>query len=273
MRTWSPSCGWIRSLSARASRFPSSLLDGAIPTLPPPTPIAGLSSKPRFSSGPRPEPRPPTSAKVPATQRRALQARPATRRTARHPLGERLARAFRVAALAPRLDPSQVHRIGRPAHIPRPGQHRFMDPAGDHAAIRARRRSRVIGDRPYFQRAARPGLHVGDPQAFRPEQRRRRILEHDTCGFLVILKSVAGPESAGAAGSRSRRHARNLAGHVNRARPPITLSNAGELALSHQPAGARVRIRSGMSAMFRFPGQWPREGRTISRCLSGRAGG
>jgi len=54
-----------------------------------------------------------------------------------------------------------------------PGQHRLLDPAGDHAASRARRRRRVIGDRPYFQRAARPGLHVGDPQAFRPEQRRR----------------------------------------------------------------------------------------------------
>ena len=57
-------------------------------------------------------------------------------------------------ALAPHLDPPQVHRIGRPAHIPRPCQHRLMYPAGDHAASRARRRSRVIGDRPYFQRAA-----------------------------------------------------------------------------------------------------------------------
>ena len=57
-----------------------------------------------------------------------------------------------------------------------------------------------MGDRPYFQRAARPGLHVGDPQAFRPEQRRRRILEHDARGFLVILKSVAGPKSVGSRG-------------------------------------------------------------------------
>ncbi len=128
---------------------------------------------------------------------------PAPRRHGRRPLGERLARAFRVAALAPHLDPSQVHRIGRPVHIPRPGQHRLMYPAGDRAAIRARRRSRVIGDRPYFQRAARPGLHVGDPQAFHPEQRRRRIFEHDARGFLVIVKSVAGPGSAGAAGSQA----------------------------------------------------------------------
>jgi hypothetical protein len=78
-----------------------------------------------------------------------------------------------------------------------------MYPAGDHAAIRARRRGRVMGDRPYFQRAARPGLHVGDPQTFRSEQRRRRILEHDARGFLVILKSVAGPKSVGAAGSQA----------------------------------------------------------------------
>jgi hypothetical protein len=69
-------------------------------------------------------------------------------------------------------------------------------------AIRARRRGRVVGDRPYFQHAARPGLHVGDPQAFRSEQRRRRILEHVTRGFLVIVKSVAEPKSAGAAGSQ-----------------------------------------------------------------------
>ena len=48
-----------------------------------------------------------------------------------------------------------------------------------------------------------PGLHVGDPQALHPEQRRRRILEHDARGFLVILKSVAGPKIVGAAGSQN----------------------------------------------------------------------
>ena len=51
--------------------------------------------------------------------------------------------------------------------------------------------------------AVRPGLHVGDPQALHPEQRRRRILEHDARGFLVILKSVAGPKIVGAAGSQA----------------------------------------------------------------------
>ena len=45
-------------------------------------------------------------------------------------------------------------------------------------------------------------LHVGDQQAFRPEQRGRRILEHDARGFLLIFKSVGGPTIAGAAGSR-----------------------------------------------------------------------
>jgi hypothetical protein len=40
--------------------------------------------------------------------------------------------------------------------------------------------------------SAPPGLHIGNPQALHPEQRRCRILEHDACGFLVILKSVAG---------------------------------------------------------------------------------
>ena len=128
---------------------------------------------------------------------------PAPRRQGRHPLGERLARAFRVAALPPDLDPPQVHRVARPAHVPRPGQHRLMHPARDRAALRARRRGRVIRDRPYLQHAARPGLHVGNPQALHPEQRRRRILEHDARGFLVILKSVAGPKIVGAAGSQA----------------------------------------------------------------------
>ena len=128
---------------------------------------------------------------------------PAPRRQARHPLGERLAQAFRVAALAPDLDPPHVYPVPGPAHIPRPGQHRLMHPARDRAAIRARRRGRIIGDRPYLHRAARPGLHVGDLQALHPEQRRRRILEHDARGFLVILMSVRRPKIVGAAGSQA----------------------------------------------------------------------
>jgi hypothetical protein len=78
-----------------------------------------------------------------------------------------------------------------------------MYPPRDRAAIRVRRRSRVISDHPYLQHVARPGLHVGDPQALHPEQHRRRILEHDARGFLVILMSVRRPRIVGAAGSQA----------------------------------------------------------------------
>ena len=59
--------------------------------------------------------------------------------------------------------------------------------ARDRPAVRARRRGRVIGDRPYLQRAVRPRLRIGDLQALHAEQHRRRILEHDARGFLMIL--------------------------------------------------------------------------------------
>jgi len=77
-----------------------------------------------------------------------------------------------------------------------------MHPVRDRSAVRARRRGRVTGDRPHFQRAARPGLHVGDLQALHAEQRGRRILEHDARGFLVVSESVAGPKIVGAAGTQ-----------------------------------------------------------------------
>jgi hypothetical protein len=86
---------------------------------------------------------------------------PAPRRQARHPLGERLARAGQVGALAPHLDPVR-----------------------DRRAARARRRGRVIGDRPYLHRAVRPLPGVSDLQALHAEQHGRRILEHDARGFL-----------------------------------------------------------------------------------------
>ena len=76
-----------------------------------------------------------------------------------------------------------------------------MDPARDSAAVRARASRRVISDRPYLQRAAGPGLRIGDLQALHAEQHRRRILEHDARGFLMILKSVGRPKIVGAAGS------------------------------------------------------------------------
>ena len=64
-----------------------------------------------------------------------------------------------------------------------------MHPPGDRPAIRARHRGRMISDRPYLQRAASPGPRIGDLQALHAEQHRRRILEHDARGFLMILKS------------------------------------------------------------------------------------
>jgi hypothetical protein len=79
-----------------------------------------------------------------------------------------------------------------------------MDPARDSAAVRARRHGRITSDRPYLQRAVRPSLRIGDLQALHAEQHRRRILEHDARGFLMILKSVGRPKIVGAAGSLIR---------------------------------------------------------------------
>ena len=76
-----------------------------------------------------------------------------------------------------------------------------MPPGRDRPAVRARRRGRVIRNRPYLQRAVRPGLHIGDLQALHAEQHRRRILEHDARGFLMILKSLVNPKIVKAAGS------------------------------------------------------------------------
>jgi hypothetical protein len=127
---------------------------------------------------------------------------PAPRRQGRHPFGERLARALRVAALAPELDPAQGHRVTGPAHVPRPGHHRLTRPAGDHAALRARPAGLAGCDYPHLNAAVRSRLHACDLQALYAEQHRRRILEHDARGFLLILKSVGGPKIVGAAGSR-----------------------------------------------------------------------
>ena len=112
---------------------------------------------------------------------------PAPRRHLRQPLGERLARTARLIAFPAELDPPHRHRVTGPADIPRPGQHRVMPAGRDSLAVRARRRGRVIRDRPYLQRAVRPGLRIGDLQALHAEQHRRRILEHDARGFLMIL--------------------------------------------------------------------------------------
>ena len=112
---------------------------------------------------------------------------PAPRRYLRHPLGERLAAAAWLVAFPAALDPPHRHLVAGPPHVPRPGQHCVMAAGRDHPAVRARRRGRVIGDRPYLQRAVRPGLRLNDLQALHAEQHGRRIVDHDARGFLMIL--------------------------------------------------------------------------------------
>jgi hypothetical protein len=136
---------------------------------------------------------------------------PAARRHLRHPLSERLAIAAWRHAFPAALDPAHRHRVSAPADIPRPGQHGVMPAARDRPAVRARRRSRMTGDRPYLQRAVRPGLRIGDLQALHAEQHRRRILEHDARGFLMISDPVARPKIVKAAGSRITAARRNHA--------------------------------------------------------------
>ncbi len=58
----------------------------------------------------------------------------------------------------------------------------------------------MIRDRPYLQRAVRPGPRIGDLQAIHAEQHRRRILEHDARGFLMISDPVVRPKIVKAAG-------------------------------------------------------------------------
>ena len=149
---------------------------------------------------------------------------PAPRRHLRHPLGERLTPAARLIALPPVLDPPHRHRVTAPADIPRPGQHRVMPAGRDRPAVRARRRGRITGDRPYLQRAVRQRLRIDDLQALHAEQHRRRILEHDARGFLMISDPVVRPKIVKAAGSRitaarrnhalSREPGRRRAGHA-----------------------------------------------------------
>ena len=126
---------------------------------------------------------------------------PAPRRQGRRPFGERRTRALLVLALPPHLDPPQLHHVPGAAHVPRPGHHRLVHPARDHAAARACRRSRVIGDRPYLKRAVGSLISIGDLQTLHAEQHGRRILEHDARGFL-ISDSVVRPEIVNGAGFR-----------------------------------------------------------------------
>ena len=159
---------------------------------------------------------------------------PASRRHLRHPLSERLPSAARRTAFPPVLDPAHRHRVTAPADIPRPGQHRVVPAGRDRPAVRARRRGRVIGDRPYLQRAVRQRLRISDLQALHAEQHRRRILEHDARGFLMISDPVVRPKIVKAAGScvtAARRNyvlspepGRRRAGHAQQ-RPRLTQSH------------------------------------------------
>jgi len=73
-----------------------------------------------------------------------------------------------------------------------------------------------------------PAAHVADgiagdliatgSQAFHPERRRRRLLNHDDRGFLLISKSVAGPRIAGPAPG-TRRHTYDTVSHAYQAGP------------------------------------------------------
>ena len=100
----------------------------------------------------------------------------APRRDLRHPLGERLARAAPLIAFPAALHPAQIHPDRAAAHVPRPRQHILMHPPGRRRAIRAHPSRRMIGDRPYLQRAAGAGPGLSDLQASDTEQHRHHIL-------------------------------------------------------------------------------------------------
>lgn len=53
---------------------------------------------------------------------------------------------------------------------------------GHEAFPHFNRRATAVSDRPYLNRAVRPGLNVGNPQPRNAEHRGRRIVEHDDCG-------------------------------------------------------------------------------------------
>jgi hypothetical protein len=64
-------------------------------------------------------------------------------------------------------------------------------------------------------------MHVSGPQPLYSGLRRSRILEHDARGFLVIMKSVVGPQIVGAAGSPECDYGHDTVGHSNLTEPPF----------------------------------------------------
>jgi hypothetical protein len=85
--------------------------------------------------------------------------------------------------------------------------------------------NRITGDRPYLQCAVRRRLRIGDLQALHAKQHRRRILEYDARGSLMISDPVVRPKIVEAAGSL--RHAARTSDHPEQARrqAPGTFSN------------------------------------------------
>ena len=76
-------------------------------------------------------------------------------------------------------------------------------------AVRAPGSAHMIGDYPQRRGAVRASLRIDDLQAVDAEQHRRRILEHDARGFLMILMSVGRPKIVRAAGSLTTAPRRN----------------------------------------------------------------
>jgi len=70
-----------------------------------------------------------------------------------------------------------------------------MHRAGDRATIRTGAGGLAGRDRPYLDTAALSGFHGRDLQAVHAEQRRRRILERDARGFLLIWSLSEDPRS------------------------------------------------------------------------------
>ena len=117
-----------------------------------------------------------------------------------------------------------------------------MPAARDRPAVRARRRGRITGDRPYLQRAVRPRLRIGDLQALHAEQHRRRILEHDARGFLMISDPVVRPKIVEAAGSRITAARRNHALSREPGRTPGRARPVTPTRHSKSPGGDNVPV-------------------------------
>ena len=126
---------------------------------------------------PSPEDQTPTENTYPTWMRHAQQNRPIQPHPARRYLAVMLnvgfplddpSRPVGVAALAPHLDPSQVHRIGRPAHIPRPGLPSALPPLSHPGIAPAHMACRNLPLSAAFPSFDRDGLLGGSQDGGRP---------------------------------------------------------------------------------------------------------